>query len=181
MMKSSAVAARYAKAFVNALQEQNKLDDHKVFLQFCDLVAKQPELDAFLSNVVISPKDKVKVLTEVSKHLKLPTLVTNFLRVLADKRRIHLLPSMKEAVRLRVDEILNIKEVHLTCAAEPSVAEIKAFEESMAKVLGCQVRVKTATDRNIIGGAVARVGSYVFDGSVSGQLGRLRTALVKEN
>lgn len=181
MMKSSAVAARYAKAFVEALREQDKLDDYKVFLQFCDLVAKHAELSAFLSNVVISPQNKVKVLGELGKTLKLPALVINFLRVLADNRRIHILPSLKEAVRSRVDEVLNIKEVHLTCAAEPSVAEIKAFEESMAKVLGCQIRVKTATDRDIIGGAVARVGSYVFDGSVRGQLGRLRTALVKEN
>lgn len=181
MMKSSAVAARYAKAFVAALREQDKLDDHKAFLQFCDLVAKNQELSTFLNNVVVNPQSKVKVLSALGKTLQLPTLVVNFLRVLAENRRINILPSLREAVRQRVDEVLNIKEVHLTCAAEPSVAEIKAFEESMAKVLDCQVRVKTAIDRDIIGGAVARVGSYVFDGSVRGQLGRLRTALVKEN
>ena len=180
-MKANAVATRYATAFVDALREQNKLAEHESFLEFCDLVGNNQELSTFFANVVIQPDVKVKVIQELGAKLKLPVLVVNFLRLLAANRRIQLLADLKNAVRRRVDEVLNISEVQLICAAEPSVTEIKAFETNMSKVLGCQIRVKTSTDRDILGGAIAHVGSYVFDGSVRGQLARLRKALVKEN
>jgi len=180
-MSASQVAARYAKAFVDALHEKGRLDDSDALQEFIGMVERTPELNGLFQNVAIQPTAKAKVLEATAKTLNLPEMVTRFLLVLASRRRLNLLSEIKIAVANLVDERKNIRAVDLITASPVSDGEIKAFSQALGRSLGAEIRVNPGVDPEILGGAVARVGSLVYDGSVRGQLARLRRQLVKES
>ncbi len=176
----SRVSVRYAKAFVEALSEKNRLSDADAFLGFCDVVAGNRGLRLMLSNYAISPRTKSKVIDGLAQRLALPELVVRFLSVLVKARRIDLLAELRGAVVDQMNLVLNIKPVQITTAGAPSREELDAITKSMEAHLGSKVKVHAQIDESILGGVVAQVGSIVYDGSVRGRLARLREELVKE-
>ncbi len=180
-MSASRVAVRYAKAFVDLLQERGRLDDADAFVAFCDMASGHAQLHGLLTNITVAPKDKRKVVGALIEKLGAPELTGRFLLTLVENGRIGLLTEMKAAVTRRLHELKNVKTIQLTTAAEPTQAQIQEFEASMAKTLAANIVVNASVDPDIIGGAIARVGSVVYDGSVSGRLDRLRKDLAKES
>jgi len=180
-MSSSRVALRYAKAFVDALEEKGRLEDHEAFQNFLDLVAHSKELSSVLNNVAIKPAAKTRILEEISSRMEMPEMIGRFLKVLAEKRRLEILPHLGPAIKHLVNERQNIQAVRLTTASKLGEEELEAFSSAMSKKLGTRVDVQSSVDPELIGGAVAQVGSLVYDGSVRGHLSRLRRQLVKES
>lgn len=180
-MSAGRVAIRYARAFVEVLQEKDALSDADSFLAFCALAEGNNELSGLFANVTISGTEKGGVVRSLAEKLGLSKLVTNFLLVLADAGRLNILKEVGQAVSAQLDELRNIRNVSLTTSVEMTDEELDAFRNGMKQKLGSEIRVTTQVDASIIGGAVARVGSVVYDGSVRAQLNRLRAELVKEN
>ncbi len=180
-MSAERVAVRYAKAFVAVLQERNALAEARPFLDFCALVASNHELARLLSNASLSAGQKGAVVAALAERLGHSELVRKFLQVLAQARRLNLLTAVGHAVAIKLDELDNVRNVDLTTAVALSQTELDDFCKNMKHKLGSDVRVTTQVDASILGGAVARVGSVVYDGSVRAQLNRLRAELVKEN
>ncbi|MDJ0836781.1 MAG: ATP synthase F1 subunit delta [Acidobacteriota bacterium] len=180
-MSAEQVANRYAKALIEALAEKNAVDQADVFLEFCRMAAAHDELSRLFASVTVSAEDKVKVVTALGVKLGLPDMVRNFLRILAANGRMEIIGPVAEAVSQRLDAHRNIQAVRLTTAAELGPDDVAKFSEAMAAMLGSKIRVETTTDPAILGGAVAQVGSFVYDGSVRAQLDRLRGELIKEN
>ena len=179
-MSSSGVAKRYARAFIGAVSSGDLGAEVNGFFSFCDLVAGNGELHSLFANVTVSGENKLKVAVAVAEQLKLSTICTNFLKVLADSGRIDLLAEVRQAVAAAMDEKMGVVSVSLTTAHAPSSEELTRFEERMGAALDSKVRVSASQDASILGGAVARVGSTVFDGSVKGQLEKMRKEMTKE-
>lgn len=180
-MSANRVAVRYAKAFVGALVEKDAVKDAASFIEFCDMVASNDELKRLFSNVTVAAIQKENVARAIAEKMALPALTVNFLGVLASGGRIGILAEMRAAVAAKLDELSNTQTVELVTATAASNEDVSQFAASMKAKLGSEVRVTPRTDESIIGGAIARVGSTVFDGSVRAQLDRLRAELVKEN
>ncbi len=180
-MSAERVAVRYAKAFVAVLQERNALAEARTFLEFCALVAANSELARVLANASLSAGQKGAVVAGLSERLGHAELLRKFLQVLAEARRLDILAAVGHAVAIKLDELDNIRNVDLTTAVALSKAELDDFGKNMKNKLGSDVRVTSHVDASLLGGAVARVGSVVYDGSVRAQLNRLRAELVKEN
>ena len=179
-MSANRVATRYARALVDVLVEKNAIGEAQSFTGFCDQVTGHSELQQFFGNVTIGSQEKAKVAEKLAEKAALPDSIRRFLTVLANNGRLSILADVKTAVSARVDAHLNVKVVQLTTPSEMSANELKLFGKSMEGLLGCQVKVDTKTDPNLLGGAIAQVGSLVYDGSVREQLNKLRVELVKE-
>ena len=180
-MSANRVAVRYARAFIEALREKDAMAEADAFLAFCDMAEKHDELSRLFANVTVSAGNKEKVVGALAEKAGLPALATNFLCVLASGGRLNILAQVRIAVARAMDDLSNIKTVELTTAVAVSEEEVAQFVAGMKNVLGCEVRVTPRTDADILGGAIARVDSLVYDGSVRAQLDRLRAELVKEN
>jgi len=180
-MSAGRIAIRYARAFTDVLREQDAMGDADTFPAFCHLVEGNKELSALFANVTVSPAEKAAVARALAAKLELPKLVVNFLVVLAQGGRLNILKEVGQAVSARLDELRNIRNVSLTTSTALSGEETARFRDSMKHKLGSDIRVTTHVDASILGGAVARVGSVVYDGSVRAPLDRLRAELVKEN
>ncbi len=103
--------------------------------------------------------------------------VRNLVAVLIDKRRTKFLGEIVEHFAHELNLRMGFAEANITSARDLSVDERGELERNLARVTGKSIRAKYTQDRTLLGGATARVGSTVYDGSVKGQLERIRQQL----
>ncbi len=174
------VARRYAKALVEVAAATNELDAVRLELSdFAELLRERRDLRQFLSNPGILRREKEDVLDEVVLRLGLRPLTRSFLRILLGARRLPALESVREAYEDLVDERLARVKAIVTAATslEPEVQE--RLQRRLEQMTGKTVYLKIQHDPRILGGLITQIGSLVYDGSLRGQLTRLREEMVR--
>ena len=175
-------ANRYAKALFDvALEEKADLAQVDRDLQaVVAMIVASPDL-AQASNRGTVTEEKRKALIEaVSKAMTLTAPVTKLLVLLAQSRKLNLLPDLETAYRERLLAHQNIVRAEVKSAAPLSAEKTRALAESLAKVTGKKVELSVSVDPELLGGVVATIGSTVYDGSVRTQLQRMRQELVEQ-
>jgi len=104
-------------------------------------------------------------------------LAQNFLAVVLEHDRFVLLGEIVEAFELLLNERMGIVVAEVSSARELGDAEKQALETALRQRTGKQVQMSYSLDPALIGGVTAQVGSTIYDGSVRGQLERLRAEL----
>ncbi len=172
------VAKRYTKAIFQLAQEQNILEKiEKDFDLLRDLVQQSKEFDQFLANPLITEDKKIEVLAELVGK-KVEVLTFNFLRLLANKRRLRVLPAILEQFRQMMLTYRNIVEGELISAVELEKEQVEAIKAHLEKTLGKNVKLYSKIQPEIIGGFVIRVQDVVIDNSIRLQLNKLREKLI---
>ncbi len=101
----------------------------------------------------------------------------NFLRTLAENKRLGLLPEIAAQFEVLRAEVENVIDVEVIAAREIAPPQQKRLMEALKRRLGRDVRMHTRIDDTLIGGAIVRAGDLVIDGSLKGRLARLGSAL----
>jgi len=173
----SVVGTRYAKALLDVVIAQ---DPQKILSELRavrDLVMASEDLNTALLSPAVSPSRKRAVVARLMEPMHVSKAVRNFLFVIIDHRRIHDLPSIVEAYDVLLDERLGFVRANVSSAHALNDAQRAGLESQLSRISGKKAKVAFATDSALIGGVVARVGGKVYDGSVRGQLERLRLKL----
>src|SRR5713226_5411265 len=126
----------------------------------------------------ISAEKKRAVLDSIVKRAEISRPVRNFVAVLIDHRRTRFIGEIVTQFAQELNQRLGFAEAEVTSARELSAEERTPLEGDLAKVTSKRIRAQYSKDPAILGGAIARVGSKVYDGSVRGQLERIREQLV---
>lgn len=183
----SAVAFRYARALVDVVTGPNAAqagpEPRAIAVQlaeFGDLLQKNRELRVLFSTPAVSTSKKKAILSELAAHLGLAPLTKNFLNVVIQHERMNWLPDITEAFTVLLDEHLGVVVAEVTTARPLPEEERQGLMAALESKTGKQVRMKLSLDPTLMGGVMARIGSTIYDGSVRGQLERLRTNLVGE-
>ncbi|HZW51365.1 MAG TPA: ATP synthase F1 subunit delta, partial [Rudaea sp.] len=103
--------------------------------------------------------------------------VRNLMAVLIDHRRIAALTEITRQIELEIDRRLGLAEAAVTSARELSARERLDLESQIERLTGKKIRAHYALDRTLLGGAMVRLGSTIYDGTVRGQLQRLKGQL----
>jgi F-type H+-transporting ATPase subunit delta len=175
----SALAIRYAKALADVVAD-SKLDAARVTneLRSVDsIIEGSAPLKVALASPAVSPARKRAVLSRLIEPMGVTDKVRNFLFVISDHRRMTELKSITEAFEKLIDERLGFARAEISSAHELSEAQRAALAAELTRLTGKEARLHFSTDPSLIGGVVARVGSTVYDGSIRGQLDRLRIKL----
>ena len=179
-----AVASRYAQALVELVLDPKSALAPEVALNGLSEFNAIVDSSADLKNVLLSPAvpvaKKRAVAGRFADQLAMPPLMRNFLNVVIDHRRIGLLKLIRESVQAQLDARQGIVEAKIASARTLADGERDALTSALAKMTGKQVRGSFSVDPELMGGATARVGSKIYDGSVRGQLDRLRRKLSAE-
>ena len=169
----------YARAFVDVVMDR-RLDPAKTLAeaqQVSSLVRENNALQEVWQAPSVTAEQKRAVLDAIAKRAGISQMVRNFIAVLIDKGRMRFLEEIVVEFSHELNQRLGFAEAEVTTSRELSAAERSALEADLAKVTGKKIRARYEQDKGIIGGAVARVGSTVYDGSVKGQLEKLREQL----
>jgi F-type H+-transporting ATPase subunit delta len=180
-MTRKTAAARYARALFDvALKEQADLDriDQEIS-GFNDLIVAHPTLGKVLLNPAVPVPRKRAAVTALTARAQVSPIVGKLLALLADRDRLGLLPDLVATYRDRVLAHRNVVRAEVTSAGALAPERVRQIQQSIAGVTGRTVTLDTRVDPSIIGGMVARVGSVVYDASVTRQLEKMRERLVE--
>lgn len=179
-MNNGAALTRYARALLDVAEREADPDRVAADLDaYVGLLEDQPELARALQHPVVPGAKKADVLRAVAQQAGFSPLVTRLLTTFAERERLPIVPDLARAYRARLLERRNIVSAEVTTAVPLPPDRSEAIARALGAVTGKQVQVSTRVDPSIIGGVVARVGSTVFDGSVTNQLARMRQKLVE--
>ena len=176
----SAFAARYARAFADVVLD-SKLDTADVEQQLKDFAATfagSKDLREVLLNPSIPAAKRVSVLDAVNRRIGCGPKVRNFLAVLISHERLAALNEVIEEFRLEMNRRLSISDAEVVTARPLQDQERAKLEREVAELAGTRVNATFRQDKSLIGGAVVRIGSTIYDGSVRGRLERLKERLV---
>jgi F-type H+-transporting ATPase subunit delta len=174
------VVNTYARAFADVVIEKH-LDPGKTLAeiqQVAGLMSESKVLREVWDNPSIPAEQKRSVLDAIVQRAAISRPVRNFVAVLIDKGRTRFMPEIVEQFARDLNERLGFADAEITTVRELASEERSALEADLARVTGKKIRARYDRDPAILGGAVARVGSTVYDGSVKGQLERIRQQLV---
>lgn len=183
-MTLTGIASRYAHALVETIAAPEvNLDPHAALRELGDFVTATREsrdLDMVLLSPAVPPARKRFVVQKLAERMKIGRLVTNFLLVLIDHRRIGLLREIVPLASSFLDERLGFQRAGISAAAPLSDDEERRIAETLQEITGKRIRIEMEMSPDLIGGVIARVGSKVYDGSVRGQLRALGERLAAE-
>jgi F-type H+-transporting ATPase subunit delta len=172
----AAVAGRYARAFADVVAEQKMSPDKAVqeLSEIAALVEESAELRNVLLNPGVEHSQKLGLLDAIVKRIGAAKLVRNFVAVLIDHKRILQIKAITEQVKRELEQRMGIAEARVSSFRALSEAEKKSLEKQLTAVTGKTVRATYSEDSGLLGGAVVRIGSTIYDGSVSGRLQRMK-------
>ena len=162
MRQQEATARRYAKALLGVAREAGRLDAvGEELAGVLEAMSGQPRLGEFLSRPWIKGATKKSVARAVAERLGCSTLVRDFVGLVAQRGRTDHLAEIARAYRSLLD------------------AERGRLAARLTRIAGKEVVVEARVDASLLGGFVAQIGSLVLDGSLDGQLARMRERLVR--
>ena len=180
-MTNKTAATRYARALLDvAVKEQADLEliEHEI-TQFADLFTQYPLLEKVLLNPAGPVPRKRAAVADLLVQAKFTPIVTKLLALLADRDRLVLVPALLEAYSDRLLDHRGVVRAEVTTATALDAARTAAIQQGLASLTGRTVRLTTKIDPSIIGGLVARIGSTVYDASVTRQLEKMKERLVE--
>jgi F-type H+-transporting ATPase subunit delta len=172
---------QYANALADIAIEQGAADP--VLKQLKDFEAayqESAELRNFLGSPAIAREAKHGVIEKLLARLGGSKIVRNFLFVIADNQRAHMLAEIIEMYERVVQQRGGITEAEVRSARELNEGQRAQMLKAIEKLTGKKVTAKFSLDPTLLGGAVVRVGDTIYDGSVRNRLDRMRTQLAAE-
>ena len=175
----ASVASTYARAFADVVLGAH-LDVGRATAELhaiASLLNESSELRRVWENPAIPADQKRRVLDAIAERDGISKQVRNLVAVLIDHRRVHFLEPIIRQLEKELDARLGFAEADITSARELDEAEKREFEAQVGNLTGKKVRAHYGQDASLLGGAVLRIGSTIYDGSVKGQLESLKEAL----
>lgn len=181
-MTLNAIARRYAAALFNVVRKTNAIDRAEQELRALgDLVASHDDLRrVFETPMVPAPKKRAIVDAVLAASGGVSGEVRRLLEMLADRDRLIVLPALVSAFGERAMQSRNEVAAEVTTAVPLGDAKRASLAAALGRATGGAVTMTETVDPSIIGGVIAKVGSVVFDGSVTRQLTRMREQLRSE-
>ena len=175
----ASVASTYARAFADVVFDAH-LDAGRAIAalrQIAALFNQSLELRRIWENPAVPAEQKRKLLDKIAQRDGIDRQVRNLVAVLIDNRRLPFLPRIIEQLEKELDTRLGFTEAQISSARELGDAEKRTLETQIAKTTGKKVRASYGLDPSLLGGAVVRIGSTIYDGSVKGQLEKIKEAI----
>lgn len=176
----SVAGTRYAKALLDVVPEAEARQTLEQLRSISEMVLASTDLHNALLSPAVSQSRKRAVMARLAGPMGISRAVRNFLFVVIDHRRIHDLPVMVEAFDVLLDERSGFVRANVESAHELNDSQRASLEAELSRLSGKKAKVAFEIRPALIGGAVARVAGKVYDGSVRGQLERLRLKLASE-
>jgi F-type H+-transporting ATPase subunit delta len=175
----ASVASTYARAFADVVLSAHLDVERSIaaLRAIASLLGESPELRRVWENPAVPAEQKRRVLDVIAERDGLPKQVRNLVAVLIDNRRTHFLEAIIRQLENELDARLGFVEAQITSARMLDSSEKSEFEAQVGKLTGKKVRAHYGEDASLLGGAMVRVGSTIYDGSVKGQLERLKEAI----
>ncbi|CUH84515.1 F-type ATPase subunit delta [Thalassovita mediterranea] len=175
---SSGIAARYATAIFEIANESNALGNLES--NVTDLSAAleaSEELRGLISSPLVSRDEQEKAITAVAQKMGLEAVLRDGLALMAQKRRLFVLPQLLEQLSALISEEKGEVTADVTSAKALTKTQSEKLSKTLAARVGKTVNINATVDESLIGGLVVKVGSKMIDTSIRSKLNSLQNAM----
>ncbi|TAL11779.1 MAG: ATP synthase F1 subunit delta [Nitrospirae bacterium] len=178
-MIQTAIARRYAKALFELQEPADVGPTAKTLRVLAEAFAGSREFRNLLLSPVFTREQKAAVVAQLAAKTACPPITGRFLAHVVRKNRIAQLREISDAFGRLADQVSNRKVVEVAAARPLTDEQQAAIRTKLEQVTRSQIDLSIHVDPAVLGGLEIRIGSTVYDGTVRGQLARLRSALAK--
>ena len=181
-MTQRTAATRYARALIEvAVKENVDLSQIERELDaFVALLVAHPAFEQVLLNPAVPAPKKRDAVAALASEMKVVPVLAKLLALLAERDRLLLIRDLLSAYRDRVQTLQNVVRAEVTTAAPLAPERAQEIERNLAQLTGRTVLLSMRVDPSIVGGIVTKIGSTVYDGSVTNHLRRMKQRLLTE-
>ena len=175
---SSGIAERYATAIFELSKEGKSLA--KLESNITDLAAAldaSEDLRGLIASPVLSRTEQGAAMAAVGKKLALVPALQNGLAVMADKRRLFVLPQLLQQLSALIAEDKGEVTADVTSAKALTKTQSEKLAKTLKARIGKDVKINATVDESLIGGLVVKVGSKMIDTSIRSRLDSLQNAM----
>lgn len=176
MAERATIARPYAKAAFEYAQGAHALGEWSSALQAATAVVSDERVAVLIKNPQLLPEDLAGLVADCSGAGP-DSPIRNFFGVLAENRRLTLLPEILAHYETMRAAAENTVDVHVVSAIPLDAAQKDKLAAAIGSRLKRSIRMENTVDPSLLGGAIVRAGDMVIDGSLKGKLKRLETEL----
>ncbi|MCY4264778.1 MAG: F0F1 ATP synthase subunit delta [Gammaproteobacteria bacterium] len=176
MAELTTLARPYARAAFELAARDNALGQWSQMLSVAAAVSTQAAVRSLLINPALSAEQVATAFLKVCGEA-VDSKIQNLVRLLAENRRLQLLPAVSELFEQFKAAREQSVDVEITTAYQISPEITAILTEALKTRLSREIRLATQVDEGLIGGAIIRAGDTVIDSSVRGKLNKLAESL----
>lgn len=174
----SGMAGRYATALFELAENAGAVDAVKADLDgLSALIAESPDLARLVKSPVFTAEEQLKAMSAVLGQAGISGLAANFVKLVAQNRRLFALPKMISEFSALVAAKRGETSAEVTVAAPLSDDHYAALKSALAAQTGKDVHLDVTVDPSILGGLVVKLGSRMVDASLKTKLNSIRHAM----
>jgi F-type H+-transporting ATPase subunit delta len=175
---SSGIAARYATAVFELAKEAKKLPALEKDLDaLVSALDESTDFGELITNPVYTRDEMAAAVAAIGKKMKLTPIVTNTLGLMAQKRRLFVLPQLIATVKGMIADEKGEVSAEVTSAKKLTKAQTDKLAKTLKASIGKDVIVNVSVDESLIGGLIVKVGSKMIDSSIKSKLSNLQNAM----
>jgi F-type H+-transporting ATPase subunit delta len=172
------ISRRYSRALLEVAVPQGAADAVADELErLAGAVKASEDLRNVLFNPAFDRKQRHQVVEALTQTLGLGTTVGSLAKLLVDRDRFRQVGAIAESYREVADEHAGRARASVRTAVPVPAEVAPKLELALSKAVSRKVALETRVDPALLGGAVAQVGSLLFDGSVKTELEDIRRTL----
>ena len=180
-MISLTIAKKYAKALLEiGLQDGNYEALGQDLNKMADLLRENKELRVALWSAAFPKPARKAIARKISEKLGLATTALKFIELLIQRKRINLFFEITKNYRDLCDDVAGRTRITLVTPLELPPGLVQEIKNQIGSLTGKEVILSLEKDPSLIGGFLTKIGNVVFDGSLKGQIAKLRDTLYKE-
>ena len=181
-MSDRSIARQYAHALFDVAARSGETQAvGRYIAEMAVLVANHADLKSVIETPLVTPSQKRGLLDAlIAAGGPINIEVQRMLELLADRDRLRLLGEVAAAYAARLMDAERVVSADVVSAVPLNEEGQAQLARALGKVTGRTVTIHVRVDPSIVGGVIARVGSLVFDGSVTRQIERMRERLHAE-
>ena len=175
------IAKRYAKALLGmGLQDGNYEVLGQDLNKMADLLRENKELRVVLWGAAFRKLTRMAIAGKMGERLGLAPTTIKFIELLIQKKRIDLFSEITKSYRDLCDEVAGRTRATLVTPVELPSGLVQEIKGKIGSLTGKEVMLSLEKDPSLIGGFLTKIGNVVFDGTLKGQIAKLRDTLYKE-
>ncbi|MCV6584314.1 MAG: F0F1 ATP synthase subunit delta [Marinibacterium sp.] len=175
---SAGIAARYATAIFEIAKSNDALDNLQRGVDgMSAALAESQDLQTLIASPLVSRSEQAAAITAVADKVGVPPVLFKGLGLMAEKRRLFVLPQLLSALTDRIAEEKGVVTAEVTSAKPLTETQTKDLTGTLSERLGKTVTITSTVDETLIGGLVVKVGSKMIDTSIRSKLASLQNAM----
>lgn len=176
MAENVTIARPYARAAFAFAREHNAFASWSKWLSAAASLVQDERVAGLLVSPKVSAQELASLVGDAS-GIGSDKGANNFIAVLAQNRRLGVLPEIAAMFETLRAEVENVADVQVTSAVALDDAQRQRLSSALKVRLKRDVRLHCDIDASLVGGAIIRSGDLIIDGSLKGRLDRLAAEL----